>query len=110
MNPITPEDLLDQIEHNWTKSDVSKAMRGLRDLSLRLDKKRELRHHILLGDKSASITVTLTEDKDLAEFLIYSMGEDASTSSINLVLTKKQIDDLAVFLYYTMQKPKEIDV
>jgi len=108
VDAITPETFLDHIEYNWSKEDISKAMRGLRDLSMRLDKKRELRHHILSEKDSATITITFTEDKDLAEFLIHSIGD--SVSSINFSLTKKQIGDLAVFLYYTVQKPKESDV
>jgi len=104
VDKLTPETLLEYIEYNWSREDIAQAMRGLRDIAMRLDKKRELRHHILSDKDSAAITITFTEDKELSEFLIHSLGD--TVSSINFSLSKKQIADLAVFLYYAIQEPK----
>ena len=111
---ISVEDLISLAEKQWSKRKILDASKGLRDLQLRWDNKRQLTHTIHDGQISTTVSVNLA-DSDSVSLFISSSGYDpdkvdsTSHSSMYFSMNKDQLKEVGKFIYFSSLEPGESD-
>jgi len=106
------DEVLEYAEKHWDKEQFYRLSRGLRDIHLRQDKKRELSHSICAGKTSAQVGLTFGEGTDI-EFSLHTSSIDTTdvpkyiSTSASFCLSKEELKKLTAFLYYATSGPDE---